>query len=212
MSQLDLTNIASTSISTPAAGVTATFVDTDKKLKTKDDTGFVTTAGDISNFSVAAQAPAATTRTYITGSKITVPPGKLQIGTTFRWTFDMTKTAAGIAASTFDICFGTAGTTADTARVSFTKPAGTAVIDTGRVVIEAIVRGPLSASGIVTGHFNLTHNLAATGHAIIPCVDVTTVSAGFDITVANLFVGVCITSGAADAITIQQMIAEVWNL
>jgi len=212
MSEINLTNISSVSIATPSAGVTAAFVDTDKRLKIKDDSGFITPAAEINNFSVTSQAPEAATRTYITGSKITVPPGKLQIGTMFRWTFDMAKTAAGIAASTFDIAFGINGTTADTARVSFTKPAGTAVVDNARVVIEAIVRGPLSAAGIVAGNFYLTHNLAATGHAIIPCVNVTTISAGFDITVANLFVGICITSGAADAITIQQVITEVFNL
>lgn len=164
------------------------------------------------NFSTSAQTPAAATRTYITGSKLTVPATKLQIGTMFRWTFDMTKTAAGTAASTFDICFGTNGTTADTARVSFTKPAGTAVIDNARVVIECIIRGPLSASGVAVGHFCMTHNLSATGHATIPVVNVTTVSGTFDVTVANLFAGVCITSGASDAITIQMVMAEAFNL
>lgn len=212
MSETNLTNTASTSIATPASGVTAIFIDTDKKAKSKDDTGFINNLGDFNNFSIASQAPAAATRTYITGSKVAVPPGKLQIGTMFRWTFDLTKTAAGVAASTFDICFGTNGTTADPARVSFTKPAGTAVVDNARIVIEVIIRGPLSASGIVVGHFNMTHNLAATGHAVIPCVNLTTISGAFDVTVANLFVGVCITSGAADAVTIQQVMTEAKNL
>lgn len=176
-----------------------------------DDAGKNKPLTPLNNFSVAAQSPAAATRTYITGSQIRVPATKLQIGTILRWSFDMTKTAAGVAASTFDICFGILGTTGDTARVSFTKPAGTAVIDNARVVIEAIVRGPLSAAGIVAGHFHLTHNLAATGHALIPCVDVTTISAGFDVT-TPLFVGVCVTSGAADALTLQMVIAEALNL
>lgn len=166
----------------------------------------------LNNYSVTAQTPAAATRTYITGSKITVPTGKLQIGTMMRWTFDMTKTAAGTASSTFDICVGTNGTTADTARVSFTKPAGTAAADNARCVITAICRGPLSASGIFVGTFAMTHNLENTGHAVIPCVNMTTISGAFDVTVANSFVGVCITSGASDAITIEQVTTEVWNL
>jgi hypothetical protein len=58
----------------------------------------------------------------------------------------------------------------------------------------------------------MTHNLSATGHATIPVVDVTTISAGFDVTVASLFVGLCITSGASDAITIEQVLTECWNL
>lgn len=212
MSQLDLTNIASTSIPIPGAGVTSLFVDTDKVLRSKDDAGFIRSVADITNLSVASQAPAAASRTYITGSQIIIPPGKLQIGTTFRWTFDITKTAAGVAASTIDIAVGAAGTTADAARVSFVKPAGTAVIDNGLIEVRAIVRGPLSASGVMAGTFKMTHNLAATGHALIPCVHVTTISAGFDVTVANLKVGLCITTGAADAITIQQVVTEAWNL
>lgn len=196
---------------TPASGQSATFVDpTTKAFSTKDSAGFVRSS--VTNFSTASQSPAATTRTYITGSALAMPTNKMQIGTCFRWTFSMTKTAAGIAASTFDICFGTAGTTADTARVSFTKPAGTAAADEAFVTITAICRGPLTGAGVVAGTFQMTHNLAATGHATIPNVNVVTVSAGFDVTVANLIAGVCITSGAADAITIQCVQAEAWNL
>lgn len=212
MAELDTTNIASTSILTPASGVSATFVDTDKRLKTKTDAGYVLNASTFNNFSTTQQAPAATTRTYLAGSALSVPAGKLQIGTMFRWRFDMTKTGAGSATSTIDIAFGTAGTTADTARVSFTKPAGTAVADCAMCVVTATVRGPLSASGVVVGHFQMTHNLASTGHAVIPCVDVTTVSGAFDVTVANLIVGLCITTGAADVITIEQVQAEAMNL
>lgn len=204
------TNI--TAPATPSSGSSTAYVDTTTKLlSVKDDAGYVRSLGR-NNFSVTSQAPAATTRTYITGSALAMPTNKMQIGTCFRWVFDMTKTAFGSAASTFDICVGTAGTTADTARVSFTKPAGTAVADTARVTIEAICRGPLSASGIMAGTFHMSHNLAATGHAIIPNVNVTTVSGAFDVTVAGLIVGLCITSGASDAITIQCVTAEAWNL
>src|SRR5580765_1161909 len=114
-----------------------------------------------SNYSAAAQTPAAATRTYLTGSQIVVPTGKLQIGTIIEWVFNMTKTAAGTASSTIDIAIGTAGTTADTARLSFTKPAGTAAADEALCRLRMIVRGPLSASGIVAGDFQMTHNLAA---------------------------------------------------
>lgn len=196
---------------TPAAGQAVIFVDsTGKTLKTKDDAGFI--RGTVLNFSTAAQTPAAATRTYIAGSAITIPSGKLQIGTLFRWRFNMTKTGAGIAASTFDVAVGTAGSVADTARVSFTKPAGTAVIDEAWCEIQCICRGPLSASGVFAGEFIMCHNLAATGHAVIPVVVVNTISAAFDVTTANLIVGLCITSGAADAITIQMVHAEAWNL
>lgn len=196
---------------TPASGQAVISINTTTKaLQTKNDAGLVRSYGFV-NFSTTSQAPVAATRTYITGSNIAIPAGALQVGTLLRWTFTMTKTAAGTAASTFDIAFGTAGTTADTARVSFTKPAGTAAGDEGRVVIEAICRGPVGAAGVVVGHFCLTHNLSATGHAVIPCVDVTIISSAFDVTTPTN-VGVCITSGASDAITIQSCIAEVFNV
>ncbi|MGH7182118.1 MAG: hypothetical protein ACREJN_09090, partial [Nitrospiraceae bacterium] len=196
---------------TPAAGQSVIFINTTTKaLAYKNDAGLVRSLGLV-NFSTASQAPAAATRTYITGSNINIPAGALQVGTIFRWTFSLTKTAAGVAASTFDIAFGTAGTTADTARVSFTKPAGTAVVDEGTIVINAIVRGPVGASGVVVGQFSMTHNLAATGHAVIPSVNVHTVSAAFDITTPTN-IGVCITSGASDAVTFQLVMAEAFNL
>lgn len=164
------------------------------------------------NFSVAAQTPAAATRTYITGSAIAIPPGKLRIGTIFRWRFDITKTAAGNAASTIDVAVGTNGTTGDTARVSFTKPAGTAAVDHGTVEITAVCRGPLSASGIFSGVMTMVHNLENTGHMVIPCMSQVVISGTFDVTTANLIVGLCITSGASDAITIEQVVAEALNL
>lgn len=164
----------------------------------------------IRNWAVAAQVVAAATATYIVGSALALPQGaKLQVGTRLRWKFTMTKTAAGTATSTISIVFGLLGTTADTARVSFTKPAGTAVVDEGTVTIEATVRS-VSETGVVVGNFTLVHNLAATGHAQIPVVDVSTVSAGFDNSSdEGLIAGLVITTGAADAITIEQVQAEL---
>ena len=195
---------------TPSAGQAVVAVNTTtKRIQTVDDAGFKRTLGYV-NFSTAAQV-ITTTRAYIAGSNILIPAGAMQVGTVFRWTFDITKTAAGTATATYDIAFGTAGTTADTARVSFAKPAGTAAIDTGMVRIVAVVRGPVGASGVVAGHFQLTHNLAATGHAAIPCVDVTTISAAFDVT-APTNIGVCLTGGASDSVTLQLVMAEAWNI
>lgn len=214
MSELDLTNIAAGSISTPSAGVTALFADANKRLGLKNDAGLVTRIAPlVTNFSTAAQAPTAATKTYITGSALAIPSdARFQIGTMLRWKFNMTKTAAGIAASTFELVVGTLGTTGDATRLTFTKPAGTAAIDEAWVDIIALCRGPLSAVGILAGQFIMTHNLQITGHAIIPCVVLNAISAGFDVTTASLIAGLCITSGAADAITIQIVQAEAINL
>lgn len=162
----------------------------------------------VRNASVTAQVVAAATLTYIAGSALAVPPGGLKVGSKIRFKFNMTKTAAGSATSAISIVFGTAGTTADTARVSFTKPAGTAAIDEAAVEVEAVVRS-VSATGVVVGTFALVHNLENTGHAVIPAVVVNTVSAAFDNTGDELIVGLVITTGAADAITIQQVDSEL---
>lgn len=174
--------------------------------------GAVQATHELTNFSTGSQAPTAATLTQLTGSSLAIPTAKMRIGTIFEWIFNMTKTAAGTALSTFAIRIGTANTTSDASICAFTKPAGTGVADEATCWIRAIVRGPLTASCILSGHFTMTHNLSATGHAVIPCVDVDTVSSGFDATVAGLFASLSITSGASDAITIQNMIARSWNL
>lgn len=166
-------------------------------------------AGTIArNTSSVAQTPAAATRTQIAGTLLTVPQGGLKVGSIIKFKFNMTKTAAGTATSTFDVSFGTAGTVADTARVSFTKPAGTAVVDDGDVEIILIVRS-VSATGVLVGQFVLQHGLDITGHAIINPVVVRVVAAGFDNRGEGNFIALNITSGAADAITIDMVEATL---
>lgn len=211
MAELDLTCIAASSIATPAAGVVAAFSDsTGKKLSFKDENGYVRSIGH-TNFSIASQSPAATTLTYLTGSALAIPSNKVQAGTCFRWRMSVTKTGAGTAASTYDIRVGTAGTTADSARCTFTKPAGTAAADAGTIQINATIRS-IGAAGVMVGNFWMGHNLSATGHMTIPNASVTAVSAGFDTTVANLIFGITVTSGASDALTFEMVQAEAWNI
>lgn len=209
MSQLILTETAS--VSTPAATKATMYVDTSStpSARVVTDSGLNVSLAGVRNYSTGSQSPSATTRTYITGSALAVPVNKLQVGSSFRWMFNMTKTGAGSSTSTIDIAVGTAGTTADTARVSFTKPAGTAVIDEGVVTVYAVVRS-IGATGVMVGEFTMIHNLSATGHMTIPCACVNTISSGFDMTVANLIVGLCITTGTSDAITIQMVQSQAW--
>lgn len=197
----------------------ATFAGTAKA------TGFLNTTGTSANsgnglvqrfrngYATAGQTPAATTRTYITGSDAgPFTAGQLIVGTMIHWHLKLTKTAAGVASSTFDIAFGTAGSTADTARVTFTKPAGVAQADDCTVDIYATVKTN-SASGVVVGDFTLFGNqtnalggfLAATKW--IYCSPAIT-SGTFD-TTAPTHVGLCITTGASDAYTIDQV--QTWT-
>lgn len=167
----------------------------------------------LTNFSTTSQSPAATTRTYINGSRIAIGSSrKLQIGTMFHWGFNMQKTNAGIAPSTIDIAVGSSGTTADTARVSFTKPGGTAAVDEAWVDVYATVRGPIGTNGTIIGQFIMSHNGNNVGHAVIPVVVVNQLSAAFDLSASSLSVGLCITTGAADVITIQFVQATATDL
>lgn len=173
-------------------------------------------AGTIArNSSVAAQTPAATTRTQINGTLLQVPQGGLKVGTIIKFKLNLNKTAAGTATSVFDVSFGTNGTVADTARVSFTKPIGTAAADDADVEVTVVVRS-VSATGVLVGTFVLQHGLDITGHATINPVVVRTVAAGFDnrdVPTAGVvpvnYIALNITTGASDVITIDYAEATI---
>ena len=162
----------------------------------------------VRNFSTAAQVIATASRDFVDGSQLLVPASGLKVGSRIKFVLDLTKTAAGTASAVFDIAFGTAGTVADTARVSFTKIAGTGVVDTARVVIEAVVRS-VGVAGVVVGQFTLQHNLAITGFATLNPITVVTISSGFDNDGQELFVGLNITTGVSDVWTVQKVEASL---
>ena len=165
----------------------------------------------ITNSAAGAQnILAADGRKYIVGSNVAITAGRIAVGTLFRWRFGMLKTGAGNATSTIDIAFGTAGTTADTARVSFTKPAGTAAQDEGFVEIEATVTA-IGTSGVVTGEFRMIHSLASTGHLTTPAVCLLTTSSAFNTSTVT-DIGLCLTTGASDDITIGICTVTAQNL
>jgi hypothetical protein len=215
MAELDQTRIANTSINTPAAGVTASFIDsTSKQLLRKHDDGSID--GLLSNQSVSTPGAGFASDTYLVGSSITVPNGFFRVGTRYRLRFDVVKTAAGTATPIFSVRIGTAGTTGDTAVLTFTFAAGTAAIDTGIVEIEVLFRTVGSGtSAVVVGWARIMHHLAATGItstgaagiAIIPAV----VSSGFNSTVASSIIGVSVNGGTSAAWTISQVEAELIN-
>lgn len=163
------------------------------------------------NRSVAQQAFVAATRAQVIGSRIKVPTGGLQVGARYKVKMNLTKTAAGVATSTFDISLGLLGTIADTARVSFIKPAGTAAIDEGIVEILAVVR-LVSATGIIVGEFELRHNGNTVGHAQVPVVDLYSTSAAFDNTGEELYIALNLTTGAADVVTAEVVDAELYQV
>lgn len=164
------------------------------------------------NQSTADQTINAATTTYLTNSNISVPVGKLRIGTRFIWRITLSKTAAGTAGNIFIVKLGTLGTTGDTSVLTFTLPTATGVADVGFIEIVVTVRGPLSASGVLQGHLVMVHNLQTTGLANIPGVALNVTSGVFDVTTANLIAGIVCTTAASTVLTFQQVCAEAVNL
>ncbi len=185
--------------STPSAGQTLIYSNTTSKLVTAiNDTGDVQTLGGLVNASTANQTGFAAD-TYLAGSSLTLPPGNPRAKTTYQCRFDMVKTAAGTAAATVIVRYGTAGTTADTARLTFTWGAGTAAIDTGVFEVIAHWRN-VGASSVLVGYCRVTHHLAATGLVATGAsgTGILLVTSGaFDSTVANSIIGVSFNGGAS---------------
>lgn len=164
------------------------------------------------NASVADQTINAASSALLTGSLLSIPVGKLRIGTMLRFRISLSKTAAGTAANTFILRLGTLGTISDPAIITFTLPVGTAVIDTGEIVITITIRGPLSASCIAQGLFRMAHNLSTTGLANVPCVVLKVTSGVFNATTAGLIASLSCTTAASTVLTFQQVQAEAINL
>jgi hypothetical protein len=160
---------------------------------------------DQSAFNLTANAA----DTYI-GSAFPIA-GRIQVGSFFRFNIVATKTGAGVATPIYSVRVGTAGTTADTARCSFTGVAQTAVADTAWLSVEVGVQ-TYSASGVLAAGFRLDHNLAATGFANQQESIGSNVSSTFDLTAANLKLGLSINPGASGVWTIVSSTLSAHNL
>lgn len=146
--------------------------------------------------------------TYLAGSFLVFPSAPV-VETSYKLIFDVTKTAAGIATPIIQIRLGTAGTTADTSRLTLTFGAGTAAIDGGLFEVTVSFRtvgGGTSA--VIVGLAQLTSNLTTTG--ISNAVKFrTATSGGFDSTVANLGIGASYNGGTSAAHTVTLVRAEI---
>lgn len=184
---------------TPAAGQSVLYVDSvSKKWASKNDAGVNDVLADIENFSTANQIGFAADA-YLTGSSIVMPGSLAKAGSQYYLCFDMVKTAAGTATPILTIRFGTAGTTADTARLTFTFAAGTAAIDTGLVEVWLHWRN-VGASSVLVGVARITHHLAATGLTSTGASGVAIIlvtSAAFDSTVAASILGASFNGGTS---------------
>lgn len=167
-------------------------------------------AGGRFNQSVSQQT-GFSTDTYLAGSNVTVSASSLQAGSRYYCMFDVSKTAAGTATPIITVRFGTNGSTADSARLTFTFLAGTAAADAGTVEIWCTFR-TIGGSGVLQGSARFTHRLQITGLQNLPSPTLQVTSATFDTTVANSKIGVSVNGGASAAWTIQTVQAALENL
>ena len=167
----------------------------------------------LKNASTTGQSVNATTA-YLAGSAITVPSGLLRVGSFFHWRFTATKTAAGtVAGCALLVKVGTTGSTADTTRLTLTLGTPTAAADTAYFDLITVVRSIGSGtSAVIGGGLQMTHNLSATGFSTLPTEVVRATSGGFDSTVANLIVGLALTTTTASVWTVEDLIVTVGNL
>lgn len=167
----------------------------------------VAAAVSITNKSTSAQSASFSSDTYLAGSFVTFPSAPA-VGVTYILQFDMTKTAAGTAASVLTVRTGSAGTTADTSRCAFTFSSGTAATDTGVFTVVATFRTVGSGtSAVLQGRVSLdsqpTTGLSSLIHSVA------TTSSGFDSTTAGLGIGASYNGGASFSGTVQLVTAEI---
>lgn len=166
---------------------------------------------DQRNASVANQSPG-TGDTYITGSDVVIPQGKVKAGTTYRCKFNVVKTANATAAPVISVRVGTAGSTADTARATLTFAAQTGAIDEGVFEVECVFRAA-GASAIIQALGRLVHRLVTTGLNVTAVNTVVlNTGASFDVTGAGLKIGLSVNAGSPASWTISLVSAELVNL
>lgn len=212
MSQVLLSAVAAPS--TPAAGKGSVFVDSQKILCFKDDTGRV--AAFSFNAAIAAQAGGFAADTYLTNSDLLIPSFGLQAKTNFMWKISASKTGAGVATPVYTIRIGSGRTTSDTARVTLTGPAQTAVADIGTLYIMATVRVLSATVGVIAAtawweHRGTVANTttSGTGFASDTTGHVEATSSNFDNTgLGGNYVGLSINGGTSAVWSPTQVIAE----
>lgn len=159
------------------------------------------------NKAITVQSPAAATETVVAGSQIALN-GPLKVGDTFSWRVIMSKTGAGTGTTAFlvksntspVIATGTTNGAATLATLTF-GVAETAVASSAVVDVEFTVTKVDPTTG--TGVAKLLVKNSATAATGFSNQDVMVASTGLvtDSTIAS--VGLAITAGVADVISIQ---------
>jgi hypothetical protein len=202
---------ALTAVTTPAGAteIPVNEAGTSKKLTLSQVSIY---SDPITNTIVSAQGAGFAADTYVTNSNITIPTARMAAGVAYYLRLMITKTAASTAIPTYSLRFGTAASTADTARCAFTQTsAQTGVIDTAWLEVFATFR-VYSTVAVLAATIRMTHDLAATGFISRAEYLQNVVSGTFDATVANSKIGLSMNGGTSSAWTVQQGIAQLHNL
>jgi len=196
----------------PSAGQLVIYADSvTKRIHTRDDAGIINVNDSLPNRSVAAQGAGFASDTYLIGSSIAIPASVLRVGALYRLTFDVSKSAAGVATPVIIVRFGTLGTTGDAARLTFTFAAQTAVADLGMFDLYAMFR-TVGAAAVLQGRASLRHGLSITGLGVQVSQVLQVTSGAFDSSVANSIIGVSVNGGASAAWTVQLVESELANI
>lgn len=202
----DLFEVVDISDTTMAAG------GTNKKTTTADINAAITARGSLYNAAVASVTGYASD-TYLVGSSIAVPVSRIKAGTMYRCKFDVVKTGAGTAAPVISPRYGTAGSTADTARAALTFAAQTAVADEGLFELFLTFRSVgAGTAAVIQSVGTLVHRLSITGLSVDVTGTKVATSSGFDSTVASSILGLSVNGGASASWTIRVVQAELFNL
>jgi hypothetical protein len=156
---------------------------------------------DFFNQSFASQGPGFATDTYLTGSSILIPAAGIKVGTRYLLRFRASKTAAGTAAPIISIRFGTAQSTADTARLTFTLRAQTAAADEGIFDVEVIFTAA-GATATLGGIAFARHRQTTTGFQNAVTGEQVSTGAAFDSTVASSYIGASVNGGTSASWTV----------
>jgi len=186
---------------------------TDKNITSVDLFTYINGRVQVAGGSVSTPAAGFASDTYLAGSGLAIPNGRLKAQTIYRCAFDVSKTGAGTATPIINVRIGTAGTTADTSRATLTFAAQTAVADAGMFEIAVIFRTVGSGtSAVIQARGILQHALSITGLSTdVSGVKVAT-SSGFDSTTNGSIIGLSVNGGTSAAWTITLVEAELLNL
>ena len=171
----------------------------------------VAPAGVLYAQSLALQGPGFAADSYLGGSAIAIPSGRLKPGTRYVLAFDAAKTAAGVAAPVLTLRFGAAAAVSDAVLGAMSFPVQTAVADDGRITLEVTFRS-VGVGAVVQAVAALSHGLPSTGLANVPGPMRRETSAAFDATAANAVIGVSLNAGAAAAWSVSLVQARLENL